>query len=134
MFEERLRSLIEALELLQREYELPVVCSTHPRTRAVMGALPSRCERHTIRFSSTHRAALRLYRAWSAMPSAAEHMRHGAVRVLHLQGPANVTIRDVTSAPRQLNAAANMLSGADPATLLRCVAPYSIRKLTGPCA
>src|SRR5260221_3095968 len=31
--EERLRSLIEGLDLLQREYQLPIVCSTHPRTR-----------------------------------------------------------------------------------------------------
>ena len=34
--ESRLRSLIEALENLQREYELPIICSTHPRTRALM--------------------------------------------------------------------------------------------------
>jgi len=49
--EERLRALIRSLEALRREYSLPIICSTHPRTRAVMERFEVSAEAHAqIRF------------------------------------------------------------------------------------
>jgi len=125
--ERRLRSLIEALELVQREYKLPLVCSTHPRTHALM-------ERFQID------------------PKAHEHIRflppfglfdfvaleRNALCVLSDSGTvqeeccifrvANVTIRDVTERPETLECGSNMLSGPEPETVLRCVSTVLDRK------
>ena len=51
--EDRLRSLFNSLDALQREYKLPVVCSLHPRTRNRMQKFNAGTQNEQIRFSST---------------------------------------------------------------------------------
>jgi len=125
--EGRLRSLIEALELVQREYKLPIVCSTHPRTRALMQ-----------RFQMDPKA----YEQISFLPPFGLFdfvaLERNALCVLSDSGTvqeeccifriANVTIRDVTERPETLECGSNMLSGAEPETVVRCVRTVLDRK------
>lgn len=118
--EERLRSLIESLEGLQREYDLPIVCSTHPRTRGVMERFHIDPEAH---------ARIRFLPPFGLFDFIA--LERNAFCVLSDSGTvqeeccvfrvANVTIRDVTERPETLECGSNMLSGANPESVSRCV-------------
>jgi UDP-N-acetylglucosamine 2-epimerase (non-hydrolysing) len=118
--EQRLRALILGLELLAREYELPVICSTHPHTRAVM-------ERFGIDPRS-HRQ-IQFHTPFGLFDFIA--LERNAYCVLSDSGTvqeecalfkvANVTIRDVTERPETIECGSNVLSGVDPQSLLRCV-------------
>ncbi len=118
--EDRLRSLITALELLHREYELPVICSTHPRTRA-------RMKRSGI--ESPADGGVQFHEPFGLFDFIA--LERNAFCVLSDSGTvqeeccifkvANVTIRDVTERPETLECGSNMLSGVDPGDVQRCV-------------
>jgi UDP-N-acetylglucosamine 2-epimerase (non-hydrolysing) len=118
--EERLRSLIASLEALWREYGLPIVVSTHPRTRALM-------ERFGL--DAAGHEGIQFQPPFGLMDFVA--LEKNAFCVLSDSGTvqeeccisrvANVTIRDVTERPETLECGSNMLSGADPADVLRCV-------------
>jgi UDP-N-acetylglucosamine 2-epimerase (non-hydrolysing) len=114
--EERLRSLTHALELLQKEYDLPVICSLHPRTGNKMerfGVSADKIQFHApfglFDFISLERNAL------CALSDSGTVQEECCIfRV------ANVTIRDVTERPETVECGSNMLSGAEPQTILRC--------------
>jgi len=115
----RLRSLIQALEAVHNEYRLPIICSTHPRTRAVM-------ERFRVDSISDQ---IRFCEPFGLFDFIA--LERNAFCVLSDSGTVqeecclfrvpNVTIRDVTERPETIECGSNMLSGADPETVLRCV-------------
>jgi len=125
--EGRLRSLIEALEALAREYGLPVVVSTHPRTRALMSRFSVDPAAHS---------ALGFHPPFGLFDFVA--LERNAFCVLSDSGTvqeeccvfrvANVTIRDVTERPETLECGSNMLSGAAPEDVLRCVRTVLDRK------
>jgi UDP-N-acetylglucosamine 2-epimerase (non-hydrolysing) len=110
--EVRLRSLVEALKALQLEYDLPVIASTHPRTRAVMS-----------RFGVSPDAGggLQFHEPFGLFDFIA--LERNAFCVLSdsgtvqeeccIFGVPNVTIRDVTERPETLECGSNMLSGAE---------------------
>jgi UDP-N-acetylglucosamine 2-epimerase (non-hydrolysing) len=118
--EERLRSLIESLHGLQRQYDLPIVCSTHPHTRGVM-------ERFRIDHEAD--AQIRFLPPFGFFDFIA--LERNAFCVLSDSGTvqeeccifrvANVTIRDVTERPETIECGSNMLSGAEPEAIQRCV-------------
>jgi UDP-N-acetylglucosamine 2-epimerase (non-hydrolysing) len=118
--EERLRALLGALEALGREYGLPVICSTHPRTRAVM---------ERFRVDTGAHAEIRFCEPFGLFDFIA--LEKNAFCVLSDSGTvqeeccifrvANVTIRDVTERPETVECGSNMLSGADPEAVTRCV-------------
>jgi UDP-N-acetylglucosamine 2-epimerase (non-hydrolysing) len=118
--EERLRALIQSLEALQREYGLPIICSTHPRTRAVMERFKVDAEAHgQIRFCEPFGlfdfVALEK-KAFCVLSDSGTVQEECCIfRV------ANVTIRDVTERPETIECGSNMLSGAEPETVMRCV-------------
>jgi UDP-N-acetylglucosamine 2-epimerase (non-hydrolysing) len=118
--EHRLRSLIGALEALQREYGLPIICSTHPRTRAVMERFRLDPEAHKqIRFCEPFG-----FFDFIALEQVAFCVLSDSGTVQEecaIFNVANVTIRDVTERPETIERGSNMLSGADPETVLRCV-------------
>lgn len=117
--EERLHSLVRALEAVQKEYQLPVICSTHPRTR-------NRMERYGVSAASDQ---LRFVEPFGFFDFIA--LEQNAFCVLSDSGTvqeecsifkvANVTIRDATERPETLECGSNILSGAEPETILRCV-------------
>jgi UDP-N-acetylglucosamine 2-epimerase (non-hydrolysing) len=117
--EERLRALIQSLEALQREYSLPIICSTHPRTRAVMERFKLDAKAHEqIRFCEPFGffdfIALEQHAFCVLSDSGTVQEECCIFRV------ANVTIRDVTERPETIECGSNMLSGAEPETILRC--------------
>lgn len=118
--EPRLRSLIAALERLQREYDLPVVCSTHPRTRARMQGFaldPRAHERVQFHEPFGFFDFIALERsAFCVLSDSGTVQEECAIFKV-----ANVTIRDVTERPETLECGSNMLSGAEPDSVLRCV-------------
>jgi UDP-N-acetylglucosamine 2-epimerase (non-hydrolysing) len=118
--ETRLRSLIEAFEGLQREYGMPIICSIHPRTRALMQRFGIAADAHQ---------QIQFHPPFGFFDFVA--LERNAFCVLSDSGTvqeeccifkvANVTIRDVTERPETIECGSNMLSGADPETIRRCV-------------
>ena len=124
---ERLASLIQALELIGRQYNLPIICSTHPRTRA------------RLQLSHNFAAAggpIQFHEPFGLFDFIT--LERNAFCVLSDSGTvqeeccifkvANVTIRDVTERPETIECGSNILSGADPQTILRCVRTVLERK------
>jgi UDP-N-acetylglucosamine 2-epimerase (non-hydrolysing) len=117
--EERLRSLVDALTALQREYRMPIICSLHPRTAEKMQRFGIDVDNDQIVLASP----FGLFDFIS--------LEKNAFCVLSDSGTvqeeccilrvANVTIRDVTERPETVECGSNMLSGADPEDIMRCV-------------
>jgi UDP-N-acetylglucosamine 2-epimerase (non-hydrolysing) len=118
--EPRLRALIQSLEALQREYKLPIICSTHPRTRALM-------KRFAVDVKAHDR--ILFHEPFGFFDFIA--LEQNAFCVLSDSGTvqeecclfkvANVTIRDVTERPETIECGSNMLSGVEPDDVVRCV-------------
>ena len=118
--EDRLRSLIEALVRLQKEFGLPVICSTHPRTRALMERFGiDESVREQIRFEPPFGLFdfIKLERAAFCVLSDSGTVQEECA----IFKVPNVTIRDVTERPETLECGSNILSGADPDSVVRCV-------------
>jgi UDP-N-acetylglucosamine 2-epimerase (non-hydrolysing) len=117
--EERLRSLIRALELIQKEYDLPMVCGLHPRTQNKMQSYRIGSGREQIQF----------YPPFGLFDFIT--LERNAFCVLSDSGTvqeeccifrvANVTLRDVTERPETVECGSNMISGLEPEAVLRCV-------------
>ena len=117
--ERRLRGITEGLERLQQEYKVPVIISTHPRTRQKMG-------RYGVDTKNPHVRFLEPFGMFDFIT-----LEKNALCVLSDSGTvqeecaifrrANVTIRDVTERPETIECGTGMLTGADPDTIVRCV-------------
>jgi UDP-N-acetylglucosamine 2-epimerase (non-hydrolysing) len=117
--EARLRSLTQALILLQKEYKMPIICSLHPRTKNRMQRFGVDVKSKQIRFHAPFGffdfIALERHAFCVLSDSGTVQEECCIFRV------ANVTIRDVTERPETIECGSNMLSGADPDTILQCV-------------
>lgn len=116
--EERLSNLTDALDLVQKEYSVPVVCSLHPRTRKLMENFGIVVYNENIRFFPP----LGFFDF--------VHLERNAFLVLSDSGTVqeeccifevpNVTVRDVTERPETLECGSNILSGAEAENILSC--------------
>jgi len=117
--EERLLALTQALERLQKEYQLPLICSLHPRTQ-------NKLQRYGINMNNEQIRFLPPFGFFDFIA-----LEQNAFCVLSDSGTvqeeccifqvANVTIRDVTERPETIECGSNMLSGADPEIIFQCV-------------
>lgn len=117
--EGRLRELTMALEQIQEEYELPVIVSTHPHTKARMEGFGIISKNANVRF-------LQPFGFFDFIK-----LEQNAACVLSDSGTvqeecaifkvANVTLRDVTERPETLECGSNILTSADSENILRCV-------------
>lgn len=117
--EDRLRALIEALDLLQKKYQMPIICSLHPRTT-------NRLERYGVDVANER---ISLHTPFGFFDFIA--LEQNAFCVVSDSGTvqeeccifrvANVTIRDVTERPETIECGSNILSGADPEMVLQSV-------------
>lgn len=115
----RLSSFIEAFQLLHKEYNMPVICSLHPRTRSQLQKQEKIMEGNGI--YTTEPLGLFDF----------VHLEQHAMCVLTDSGTVQeeccifniptVTLRDVTERPETIEAGSNMLSGAEPESIMRCV-------------
>ena len=113
----RLLDLTLALDKLQREYDLPIIVSTHPHTEMRMKFFNVRVENDQIRF-------LPPFGLFDFIT-----LERNALCVVSDSGTvqeeccifrvANVTIRDVTERPETVECGSNILSGTDPEMVVR---------------
>jgi len=117
--EQRLLSLATALDRLSEEYAMPVIVSTHPRTRARMQAFGIGARSDQVRFLPPFGFFdfIALERSAFCVLSDSGTVQEECC----LFRVANVTLRDVTERPETIECGSNMLSGADPEMVLQCV-------------
>jgi len=117
--EERLRELTLALERIQGEYDIPVIVSTHPHTRARMesfGVINMNPDVHFLQpFGLFDFIKLEQNAACVLSDSGTVQEECAIFKV------ANVTLRDVTERPETLECGSNILTGANAESIVRCV-------------
>ena len=116
--EARLRAFTSALERLGQEHDLPIICSTHPRTE-------TRLSQHGL----SGNARIQFLRPFGLFDFVA--LEQAAFCVLSDSGTVqeeccifhvpNVTLRDVTERPETVECGSNMLTGANAEDILRAV-------------
>ncbi len=115
----RLERFAEALVRVQREYGLPVIVSTHPRTQAKLQLFGIGAANAEVRFLPPFGffdfVALERQAACVLSDSGTVQEECCLFRV------PNVTLRDVTERPETLECGSNLLSGSDPSRILACV-------------
>src|SRR5271157_1143759 len=117
--ENRLKQFAQAFDLLQKQYELPLIVSTHPHTR-------TRLESFGI---AVNNSQIRLLEPFGFFDFIA--LEQKARCVLSDSGTVqeecaifkvpNVTLRDVTERPETIECGSNILTGSDPDQILLCV-------------
>ena len=124
--ESRLLGLTTALDRVQREYGVPVIVSTHPRTRQRMETFGVATANSAIHFMPPFGffefIALERNAKCVLSDSGTVQEECSIFRV------PNVTTRDVTERPETIECGSNILSGADPDTIVRCVHAVLARK------
>ena len=117
--EDRLRRLVRGFELVAQKLGVPVVCSIHPRTRTMLDRYAPGGAADGVAFFEPFGLFdfLALERNALCVLSDSGTVQEECC----IFGVPNVTIRDVTERPETLECGSNMLSGADPDTILRCV-------------
>jgi UDP-N-acetylglucosamine 2-epimerase (non-hydrolysing) len=117
--EARLRQFADALDQIQKQYEYPVIVSTHPRTRSRLEAFGIIVNNPDIRlmepFGFFDFVALE-QKAFCVLSDSGTVQEECAI----FRVP-NVTMRDVTERPETIECGSNILTGADPAQILNCV-------------
>jgi UDP-N-acetylglucosamine 2-epimerase (non-hydrolysing) len=126
--EERLIQLSAALDHLQKEYEMPLIVSTHPRTRMRLEAFGIGVENELVRFLPPFGFFdfVKLERnAFCVLSDSGTVQEECAI----FRVP-NVTIRDVTERPETVECGSNILSGASVDRILACVRSVVDQKVT----
>ena len=117
--EVRLRSLVEGLQRIHAEYQYPVICSLHPRTRAMVEAFGINLAHAGLSFVEPLGFFDFIHLEQSAFCLLTDS---GTVQeeacILHVP---NVTVRDVTERPETIECGSNVLAGADPDVMVRLV-------------
>ena len=110
--EERLRGLVQALERIHSEYKLPVVCSIHPRTKAMINKFGVEFDASGLRFLEPFGFFdfIKLEKNAFCILSDSGTVQEEA----SLFRVPNVTIREVTERPETVECGSNVLAGAEP--------------------
>ncbi len=116
--ESRLARLIDGLQRVRAAHELPVVVSTHPRTRARLDELG------LVVDEGVHFAEPFGFFDFVALERAARCVLTDSGTVQEeccIFRVPNVTLRDATERPETLDCGSNILAGSDPDAIVRCV-------------
>jgi|ERR1019366_1742389 UDP-N-acetylglucosamine 2-epimerase (non-hydrolysing) len=117
--EPRLRGINAALDQLSRHYAVPIIVSTHPRTRLRMESFRIDKSNPQVRFMEPFGFFDFITLERNAMCVLSDS---GTVQeettIFQVPG---VTIRDATERPETLERGCNILSGTEPASILLCV-------------
>ena len=117
--ESRLREFIRAFTSISKKYDVPVICSLHPRTRDKIRHFGIDVDTDAVCFNEPFGffEFIRLEREALCVLSDSGTVQEECC-IFHVP---NVTIRDVTERPETLECGSNILSGADHDTILKCV-------------
>ncbi len=116
---DRLKDLALALEMIQKEYDVPVIISTHPHTRIRMQDYGLNHNNLAVRFLEPFGFFDFITLERNAMCVVSDS---GTVQEeCAIFGVPNITIRDVTERPETLECGSNILSGADSSLIMQCV-------------
>jgi UDP-N-acetylglucosamine 2-epimerase (non-hydrolysing) len=115
----RLRSLINAMDQLHGEYELPVIYSLHPRSRSRANEFGLNLERSGLQFEDPFSFAdfVRLEQDAFCVLSDSGTVQEETC----ILGIPNVIIRDVTERPETIDCGSTVLSGIEPSRILEAV-------------
>lgn len=115
----RLRSLIQAMDRLALEHDLPVICSMHPRTMVRLREFNVHPSQPGVRFVEPFGLVdfVALERTARCVLSDSGTVSEECT----ILGVPLVTIRDTTERPETMECGSNILSGVDPETILRSV-------------
>lgn len=116
---ERLTGVVDALEKLQEEYNIPIIVSTHPRTKKRMEEFGISADNKNINFLTPFGffEFITLERnALCVLSDSGTVQEECAI----LKVP-TVTIRDVTERPETIECGSNILSGIETETVVQCV-------------
>lgn len=118
--ESRLISFCQAFNQLQVQYKLPVVISTHPRTKKKLNNLSIDISNPSVQYHEPFGLFdfIALEKEAFCILSDSGTVQEEAC----IFGIPNVTIRDVTERPETIECGSNILSGAEPSSILACVA------------
>jgi UDP-N-acetylglucosamine 2-epimerase (non-hydrolysing) len=117
--EARLRGLTIAFDRLQKEYGIPVIVSTHPRTRKRMRDFSVKSGNDLIRYLDPFGFFdfVKLEQnARCVLSDSGTVQEECSIFRVH-----NVTLRDVTERPETIECGSSVLSGADPDAIVHCV-------------
>lgn len=108
----RLKALIEALGLVSRQYNMPIVCSLHPRTRSRASEFSIQMTQPGVRFVEPlgFFDFVALERDAFCILTDSGTVQEEAC----LFGVPNVTVRDVTERPETVECGSNIVVGCDP--------------------
>jgi UDP-N-acetylglucosamine 2-epimerase (non-hydrolysing) len=115
----RLQNFSKSFELIAEEYKMPIIISTHPRTRDRLQKFGVFTENKNIHFMEPFGFFdfISLEKnAFCVLSDSGTVQEECAI----FKVP-NVTLRDVTERPETLECGSNILSGADPKSVLGCV-------------
>jgi UDP-N-acetylglucosamine 2-epimerase (non-hydrolysing) len=115
---DRLQRFADALTKISEKLSIPVIVSTHPRTRTRLEALNISGSRD-LRFLEPFG-----FFDFIALERSARLVLSDSGTVQEecaIFGVPNVTLRDVTERPETIECGSNVLSGSDPQAILRCV-------------
>lgn len=116
---DRLTSIINALKKLHQKYDIPVICSLHPRTRDNMEQLNISTEESDIKYIEplgfTDFLGLEK-NAFCVLTDSGTVQEECCIFKTK-----NVTIRDTTERPETIEVGSNIISGIHENTILNCV-------------
>jgi len=116
---ERLIGLTNALILLQKEYKIPIIVSTHPRTQTRMHEAGLNLKNEQIRFLKPFGFFDFITLEQNAFCVLSDS---GTVQEeCSIFGVPNITIRDVTERPETIECGSNILGGAEPTKVVHSV-------------
>lgn len=115
----RLSNILTALDMIQKRYKMPVVCSLHPRTE-------NRMKTHGLHLDNSEVIFLKPFGFTDFIA-----LEQKALCVITDSGTVqeeccifripNVTVRDVTERPETLESGSNIITGNNPDKILSCV-------------
>jgi UDP-N-acetylglucosamine 2-epimerase (non-hydrolysing) len=117
--EMRLLSLVRSFDYLQKEYNLPIIISTHPHTRARIRGFNVCTENPQVRYLEPFGFFdfITLERNARCVLTDSGTVQEECA----IFGVPNVTIRDVTERPETIEHGCNILSGAELESIVLCV-------------
>ncbi len=117
--EERLRNFIKAFQRIYQHYQMPIICSLHPRTRHQL-------EKQNLTMDSEGIIAVKPLGLFDFI-----HLEKHAACVLTDSGTVqeeccifqipNITLRDVTERPETIESGSNIVTGCEPDAILNAV-------------